>query len=186
MTAWDALSGITAAFDAEVERRRVIGDKMKTLSLTQPWATLVAIGAKRIETRSWRTNYRGRIAIHAAKGFPKWARDVCLTQPFDPVLRAAGFWRRAMPGEEWKDILPLGAVIATCDLVRIVPTRALTSRELRWDSPIERRYSYELTEDEEAFGDYSEGRYAWLLDNVESLAEPIPARGALGLWEWQP
>ena len=42
---------------------------MKALTLTQPWATLIAVGAKRIETRSWGTSYRGRIAIHAAKGF---------------------------------------------------------------------------------------------------------------------
>lgn len=40
---------------------------MKALSLTQPWASLVAVGAKRIETRSWRTSYRGPLAIHAAK-----------------------------------------------------------------------------------------------------------------------
>ena len=43
---------------------------MKALTLTQPWASLVAIGAKRIETRSWSTPYRGLLAIHAAKGFP--------------------------------------------------------------------------------------------------------------------
>jgi activating signal cointegrator 1 len=48
---------------------------MKAITLTQPWATLVAIGAKRIETRSWPTNYRGPLAIHAAKGFPKWAKE---------------------------------------------------------------------------------------------------------------
>ena len=41
---------------------------MKVLTLTQPWATLVAIGAKRIETRSWATKYRGPLLIHAAAG----------------------------------------------------------------------------------------------------------------------
>src|SRR6202030_2406661 len=50
---------------------------MKALTLTQPWATLVAIGAKRIETRSWPTLYRGPLAIYAAKRFPKWAQDTC-------------------------------------------------------------------------------------------------------------
>jgi len=39
---------------------------VKTLTLSQRWATLVALGAKRIETRSWRTSYRGPLAIHAA------------------------------------------------------------------------------------------------------------------------
>lgn len=45
---------------------------MRCLTLTQPWATLVAIGAKRIETRSWSTSYRGPLAIHAGK---KWTRE---------------------------------------------------------------------------------------------------------------
>lgn len=40
---------------------------MNALTLMQPWATLVAIGAKRIETRSWATRYRGPSAIHAAR-----------------------------------------------------------------------------------------------------------------------
>lgn len=40
---------------------------MKALSLWQPWATLIANGAKQIETRSWSTSYRGPILIHAAK-----------------------------------------------------------------------------------------------------------------------
>jgi hypothetical protein len=45
---------------------------MKGLTLTQPWATLVAIGAKRIETRSWPTRYRGLLAIHAGAGLGLW------------------------------------------------------------------------------------------------------------------
>jgi hypothetical protein len=40
---------------------------MKVLTLAQPWATLVAIGAKKIETRSWPTNYRGPLAIQFAR-----------------------------------------------------------------------------------------------------------------------
>lgn len=40
---------------------------MKVITLWEPWASLIAVGAKKIETRSWNTNYRGRIAIHAAK-----------------------------------------------------------------------------------------------------------------------
>ena len=46
----------------------------RCLSLIQPWATLVAIGAKKVETRSWKTPYRGWLAIHASKAFPKDAQ----------------------------------------------------------------------------------------------------------------
>jgi len=39
---------------------------MKALSLRQPWASLIADGRKTIETRTWRTRYRGPLAIHAS------------------------------------------------------------------------------------------------------------------------
>ena len=39
---------------------------MKALSLRQPWASLIANGHKTIETRTWRTRYRGPLAIHAS------------------------------------------------------------------------------------------------------------------------
>lgn len=38
---------------------------MKALSLMEPWAALIAAGVKSIETRSWRTAYRGPLYIHA-------------------------------------------------------------------------------------------------------------------------
>jgi hypothetical protein len=41
--------------------------QIKALSLTQPWAWLVANGHKDIENRTWRTNYRGWVYIHASK-----------------------------------------------------------------------------------------------------------------------
>ncbi|HAU29070.1 MAG TPA: 2-oxoglutarate dehydrogenase E1 [Rhodospirillaceae bacterium] len=40
---------------------------MKAITLWQPWAQAIALGLKRIETRSWATHYRGPVAIHAAK-----------------------------------------------------------------------------------------------------------------------
>jgi hypothetical protein len=45
---------------------------MKAITLHQPWATLVAIEQKKIETRSWPTSYRGPLAIHAAKTMPDY------------------------------------------------------------------------------------------------------------------
>ena len=38
---------------------------MKVLTLKQPWATLVAEGIKEYEFRSWKTNYIGKLLIHA-------------------------------------------------------------------------------------------------------------------------
>lgn len=44
---------------------------MKVLTLKQPWATLVAEGIKKYEFRSWKTNFRGKILIHAGAGIDK-------------------------------------------------------------------------------------------------------------------
>ena len=44
---------------------------MKVLTLKQPYASLVASGIKEYEFRSWKTNYRGKILIHAGCGIEK-------------------------------------------------------------------------------------------------------------------
>lgn len=153
---------------------------MKAITLTQPWATLVAIGAKKIETRSWATSYSGPLAIHAAKGLgpiggKRGLRNLCESEPFCSVLLAHGI--------DWMN-LPLGAVVATCNLVDFVRFQ----RDSRWFT-VQRASgvlgSWQLTDQERAFGDYTPGRLGWLLADIRRLSDPIPARGALGLWEWQ-
>lgn len=49
---------------------------MKAISLLQPWASLVVMGAKKIETRSWNTKYRGELLIHASAGKTKEGRNL--------------------------------------------------------------------------------------------------------------
>ncbi|HEX4620189.1 MAG TPA: ASCH domain-containing protein [Myxococcaceae bacterium] len=152
---------------------------MKALSLTQPWATLVAKGAKRIETRSWRTSHRGRIAIHASMGFPRGAQALCLEDPFHLEL----FGQRAAAADRLVSAarlteLPRGAVVATARLICCEPTGdVIVAVDMmdRHGAPFE-----------EAFGDYSPGRWMWFLEDVAPLADPVPARGALSLWEWTP
>jgi len=147
---------------------------MKALTLTQPWATLVAIGAKRIETRSWVTSYRGPLAIHAAKGFPKDARSFSVNPMcYEAIKNHLTSWPSWMRSHI---AYPLGAVLATCQLVACVHVETLTNTTKR---------EIYLTAQERAFGNYDPGRYAWVLDNVQQLAQPIPAKGALGLWEWK-
>lgn len=134
---------------------------MKAITLTQPWATLVALGKKKIETRSWSTDYRGPLAIHAAKGFPDWARQMCHNSVFADALELAGIGH--------PDDLPLGVVVATCELVKV--ERITMFIELPPDPEFQ-------------FGNYEVGRYLWHLANIKRLKEPVPARGALSLWEW--
>jgi len=157
---------------------------MKALTLTQPWATLVAIGAKRIETRSWDTRYRGPLAIHAAKLFPKWAREFAS----EPVCRQAVKERAAssnigrLVGWEHKPpfvVYPLGYVIAVCRLANVIPVEVVDNRNNVFGVSLP-----PLSEQERAFGDYGPGRFAWILEDIE-LRDPAEAKGKLGLWEWR-
>jgi hypothetical protein len=148
---------------------------MRAITLTQPWATLVAIGAKKFETRSWNTDYRGPLAIHAALKFPMAARWLLASDPFRSEFIKAGYHIGPLKNLSW---LPLGAVVATCELVATFHTPFITEYGLS--------EKVATSSTEIAFGDYSPGRYAWLLVNVKKLPEPIPAKGALGLWEWNP
>ena len=66
---------------------------MKTLSLIQPWASLIALGEKRIETRSWGTRYRGPLAIHASLSHVGDDLIVGSVEPFASVLARHGIGR---------------------------------------------------------------------------------------------
>ncbi|HWQ42809.1 MAG TPA: ASCH domain-containing protein [Desulfosporosinus sp.] len=138
---------------------------MKAISILQPWASLIAIDAKKIETRSWSTKYRGPLAIHASKGFSKSLRDLCNTQPFKAILTKAGLNL---------DNLPLGKIVATCNLVDCIK---MTPEFIDF---IESAKGHERE-----FGDYAVGRYAWILEDIKPLEKPIPVKGALSLWEWE-
>jgi hypothetical protein len=153
---------------------------MKALTLMQSWATLAAIGAKKIETRSWSTKYRGEIALHAAKGFPRWAKELCFTDPFYSTLE------QIFPNDSIIESLPLGCVLAKFNLVNVVKIEFYN----RVASLVGSDYylingGYTITPQEFAFGDYTPGRYMWLMQDMTPLPEPIPARGALQLWEWK-
>lgn len=146
---------------------------MKALTLTQPWATLVAIGAKRIETRSWSTGYEGSLAIHAAKGFPEDARMDCIGGAIQDALDAAGF-------DEGN--LPRGVIVATARLVRVLPIYSFATIRTQ----VREYCGVHINSDEEAFGDYSPRRFAWVFTDIVRIEPPIAAKGALGLWEWNP
>ena len=134
---------------------------MKCLSLWQPWATLIAIGAKRIETRHWSTDHRGPILIHAAK---KWNLDLgcmCAQIPFIDHLTAIGYYPG--PTKGWG--LPFGAIIAVVDLWDCVPTSSLNAAGIRVNEP------------ERSFGDFSDGRWGWMTRDLRRFPDPIPFKG---------
>lgn len=132
----------------------------KALSLTQPWATLVVLGEKQWETRSWRTKYRGPLAIHAAKTFPRSAWRWAETDAY--YAKTLGKYPI-----RW---MPLGAIIGTVELVECERVEAVIDNGV-------------ISVKEYAFGDYAPGRWAWQLTNPILFDDPRPWRGALGLWD---
>jgi hypothetical protein len=141
---------------------------MKALTLTQPWATLIALDAKRIETRSWGTGWRGDLAIHAGKGLkPVGGKGglglICNREPFRSTLAAGGIQR-----------MHLGAIVAVAELVDCVPGDPEKSEELQG--------RFRERPNERAFGGYGPGRVAWLLAAIRPLPVPVVTGGAQGLW----
>ena len=131
---------------------------MKALTLWEPWASLIAAGAKIHETRTWPTPYRGPLAIHAGK------RCVTPEDDMDPELERLCV---RVLGATWATTRPAGAIVAIAELVDCVRTQGVVT-----------------TEPDRIAGNFAPGRYAWRLANVRPLPKPVTVRGAQGLWEW--
>lgn len=142
-------------------------------TLHQPWASLFVVEyyapdcGKRDETRSWPTGHRGWLAIHAAKGglSKRELADYCAEPLFRSALARIGI---TQPSE-----LPRGAVVAVGCLRSCVPT------EERYPTPTPADPNWH-------FGNFSPGRWAWQLDPIIALPEPIEASGHQKLWTWRP
>src|SRR3990167_6932465 len=157
---------------------------MKCLTLYQPWASAIAVGLKHYETRSWRTSYRGMLAIHAGA-------HRTLHIPWE-VRKIIAKYR-----------MDYGCIVAVADLADCLPVvdgcanlpsgiRCMGFNEhgeLRRYEPttLGRHFGGAHTvvataDIEHELGDYSPDRYAWELTNVRPLAEPYPIVGHQGLW----
>lgn len=140
---------------------------MKCLSVWQPWASLIISGHKRIETRSWlppHSIHGKRIAIAATKTVRREQRLALAEETFQLHYSATGL---PPVGQ-----LPMGCILGT---VVIEGWRKIDNILLE-----------DLDMQEEAFGIYGPGRYAWFLRDPEPLPQPIPVRGGQGLWNWDP
>lgn len=165
---------------------------MKALTLHQPWATLLALGEKTIETRSWDTKHRGIVAIHAGKKvdrsawkLPEFRRS--LLERDDPIT---------------PENIQTGGVIALLGLVETVELPSPEGdRDVRYVPRLKSGVSVfrrlptgrtkgVLTENnlaadrrDLAFGDFSAGRFAWIFGRGDVLPETIPCRGLQRLWD---
>lgn len=129
---------------------------LPTLSYWQPWASLHVAGLKWHETRHWPTRVRGAVAIHAAKRIDREnaPHDLCVFE-----------W-----GADWAEDMPTGCVVAVAELVSCLSTDALIGRE--------------MPECDALSGNFAPGRFAFRMENVRPLREPIPLIGRQGFFRW--
>lgn len=130
---------------------------MKVLSLIEPWATLIKEGKKVIETRSWKTTYRGELYIHASNKKIKRS-DAHINELLKLIPNVS---------------MGYGNIVCKCKLVDCVY--------------MDQEFLEKIKKDKQEFlcGEYSLGRYAWILEDVEVLENSIPAKGHLNIWNYE-
>ena len=130
---------------------------MKVLSIREPFATLIKEKKKLIETRSFKTNYRGELYIHASltksnlKDKSSEFFEIINDLSFDP-----------------------GYIICKCKIIDCIYMTEEYIENIK-------KNNYE----EYLCGNYEVGRYAWVLDEIEVLDEKIFVKGKLGIWNYE-
>lgn len=130
---------------------------MKVLTIKEPFATLIKNKVKYIETRSWKTNYRGEIYIHS--GLAKLTKEVRERKGLYELYN--------------EDDLKYGYIICKCNLVDCI---YMTEEFIKQEK--------EKNSKNFIAGRYEVGRYAWVLDNIEPI-KLIEAKGQLGIWNYK-
>jgi len=137
---------------------------MRAITIWQPYASLIVLGLKRFETRSWTTTYRGPLIIQAAK---KW--DCDRSADYGRVLELIA--EHGFPQSTDEDSPSnlamretLGCVLGVVDLTDCQPM-------LDGGSVFENEVGF-----------FGEGRFGWTCSNPVAFRKPIPVVGKQGLW----
>ena len=134
---------------------------MKALSVLQPWAQLLVLGHKRYEFRSWKTQHRGPLLIHAGLRFPEQARALCQLKPIRSLLAEGGF--------DYPSDLQLGALLGSVHLDDCLP-----AEQVLFENP---------DDVELGFGELRSGQWAWQMSSPQAWPTPIPYQGKSCLFE---
>lgn len=138
---------------------------MKVLSIWNPFATLLVGGFKHYETRTWKA--------------PDWligqTLGIASTKTILPAQRA--HW--ADPA--FVDHYATTALPPPEDLPRgyLLGTVTVDSVELMTPELLD-----EVSAEEQSYGWWQEGFYAWRVTDAHAFADPIPIRGRQGLYDW--
>lgn len=176
-----------------------VADGLPTITLWQPWASLVTLGIKTIETRSWAAPERligQRIGIHAARRIARLgeARETWDALPSGAyeATRSTENPTRFPPDGQIVDPLPLGVLLGTVRLTACVPMVENIPPQNEWREPWDiltlepwpirtawrgfgSAETIQAYADQRPFGDFAPGRFAWLLDDPVPTTERCPA-----------
>lgn len=130
---------------------------MKVLSLNEPYATLIKEKKKFIETRSWKTNYRGELYIHASG--KKISKECKENNELMSLINDVSF--------------NFGNIICKCKLVDCIYMTKEYVENIKNNN-----------HQEYICGQYEEGRYAWVLEDILPLEKVIKAKGQLNIWNY--
>jgi activating signal cointegrator 1 len=167
------------------------------LTLWEPWATMMALGFKRVETRSWapRVPLGSIVCVHASLAWNRHlamlTRQLQLSESSE--LLPSG-WQSELGGppvtlgnilsvHRLKDVQQVGADGAEailCEYYRLSPDELAGIASGRIPPGIGADLSDIVRE--ESLGDYSVGRWAWHMPLMKRLECPLGRKGRQGLW----
>ena len=128
---------------------------LRVLTIREPWASLIGKGIKTIETRSWQTNDRGKLYIHAGLCKPP-KNDIRINKMMSMLTEAPHY----------------GEIFLECNLSDCIYIDKKFAENAKVDNPINFMC-----------GDYKEGRYAWIFTDIKPIV-PIKATGHLSIWKY--
>lgn len=135
--------------------------RVRCISLWQPWASLLAVGPKFLETRGWDTKVRGEIYIHASKtktpikearNYPAWWVSL--------VEEAIGVCE-----DKWLTDLPYGGIIGKGNLTDTCTVE----------------HAEKIYRDQIPFGNFDPGRFCHYYEDRQAVPF-IPLRGMQGFF----
>lgn len=133
-----------------VDKRTIL----KAITIVQPWASLIMLGLKRWETRSWRTSLRGPLLIHAGATIDHDAIAELPWRAQRELLRARRLPTGAILGVAWVEDVMAGQV------------------------------AVELEPGQAPYGNFGDGRFAWRISAVKPVRPVMGVRGQQGLWNY--
>ncbi|HYF40916.1 MAG TPA: hypothetical protein VEA35_00585 [Ramlibacter sp.] len=165
---------------------------MKTLSLWQPWASLIAAKVKAFETRSWAPPQAywpeligGRIAIHASgRKIPQSPGSLSnWMAPITPEVEAKMV---ELLGLDWREAAPRGQVLCTARLAGVYQVRDVAGVMWQVGRSIPSSAGISEFQPIDPWGDFTTGRWIWWLQDVRAVTPPAFAKGHQKLWNWTP